>query len=106
MLDLVLLGHIIPRRNCIIIKIITCFYALSFLLEPTVQDYSLKTMILQLTFLLLCIKSIWGAVEMPFFTNSSSNKVLIVVCIILKIIVIICLSVSLIRKEEIDHLKR
>lgn len=62
-------------------------------------------MILQLTFLLLCIKSIWGAVEMPFFTNSGSNKLLIVVCIILKIIVIFALSVSLIRKEEIHHLK-
>lgn len=42
---------------------------------------------------------------MPFFTNSGSNKVLIVVCIILKIIVILSLSISLIRKEEIPNLK-
>jgi hypothetical protein len=78
---------------------------MSFLLDAAVHDYSLKLMTLQLTYLILCLKSIWGAVEDPFFENSRVNKALIVVCIVLKAIVIIALSVTLIRKEEIDRLK-
>ena len=42
---------------------ITCFYGLSLLLDTNIRDYSLKIMTLQLTFLILVIKSIWGAVE-------------------------------------------
>ena len=60
---------------------------------------------LQLTFLVLSIKSVWGAVEQPFFENSKVNKTLIVICIIIKIVLIICLSITLIRKDEIDTLK-
>lgn len=73
--------------------------------DKSVVDYSLKLLMLQLTLLLLTLKSIWGAVEQPYFAKTDANRNLMVLCIAAKVILFLALTVSLVRREEIAHQK-
>lgn len=62
----------------------------------------MRLLILQLIMGLMSVKSIWGAVSEPYFSKTVVDRGLIIFCIALKILLILLISVTRNRENEIE----
>ena len=84
---------------------IAIIYGIGLIMDLNSGDIGSRLTLLFLALVVFIIKSIWAAVENPFFVDKSVNRLLIVVAIIVKIVIVISLGVTLVRRDEIAALK-
>jgi tryptophan-rich sensory protein len=67
------------------------FYLLGILSDVEIMEYTAKMTIMQLSFVLLMLKSIWGLAWPPIFTSTTLSSSLVAFCLILKILLALLL---------------